>query len=157
MSQGLTDDKSTLVQVMAWCRPVGNGSNGWIAVEYHLKSLGLYPQIQVMWHRNLVLIFRAKLNLGVQKPQNPIWPMGGHCWKSIGFCPQPQTTCIWNLKLQSKLQLCSGNHATYRVYKWKIQYGHQVAILKMTLLKMDKLLPIYISIVLLKFRIDIQS
>ena len=76
-------------------------------ILYHLKSLGLYLQIQVMWHKNLVLIFRAKLNWGVQKPQNPIWPMGGHCWKSIGFCPQPQTACIWNLKLQSKL------HASY--------------------------------------------
>ena len=40
---------------------------------------------------------------------------------------------------------------------WKIQYGHQAAILKMTLLKIYRLLPIYISIVLLKFEVDIQS
>ena len=39
----------------------------------------------------------------------------------------------------------------------KIQYGHKAAILKMTLLKIDRLLPIYISIVTLKFEVDIQS
>ena len=39
-----------------------------------------------------------------------------HCWKSIGFCLWPPSTCIWNLKLkfQSKLDLCSGNHVVYR-------------------------------------------
>ena len=38
------------------------------------------------------------------------------CWKSIGFCLWPPSTCIWNLKLkfQSKLDLCSGNHVVYR-------------------------------------------
>ena len=39
----------------------------------------------------------------------------------------------------------------------KIYYGRQAAILKMTLLKINRLLPIYISIVLLKFEDDIQS
>ena len=39
----------------------------------------------------------------------------------------------------------------------KIQYGRQAAILKMTLLKINRLLPIYISIVPLKFGVDIQS
>ena len=39
----------------------------------------------------------------------------------------------------------------------KIQYGHQAAILKMMLLKINRLLPIYISIVPLKFEVDIQS
>ena len=38
----------------------------------------------------------------------------------------------------------------------KKQYGHQAAILKMTLLKINRLLPIYISIVPLKFGVDIQ-
>ena len=40
---------------------------------------------------------------------------------------------------------------------WKIQYGHQAAILKMTSLKIIRLLPIYISIVQLEFGVDIQS
>ena len=80
-------------------------------------------------------------------------------WKSIGFCLWPPSTRIWSLKLkfQSKLDLHSGNHATYRVQKRKIQYGRQAAILKMTLLKIYRLLPIYISIVPLKFEVDIQS
>ena len=39
----------------------------------------------------------------------------------------------------------------------KIQYGCQAAILKMTLLKINKPLPIYISIVPLNFEVDIQS
>ena len=39
----------------------------------------------------------------------------------------------------------------------KIQYGCQAAILKMTLLKINRLLPIYISIVPLKFGVDMQS
>ena len=39
----------------------------------------------------------------------------------------------------------------------KIQYGRQAAILKMMLLKINRLLPIYISIVPLKFEVDIQS
>ena len=39
----------------------------------------------------------------------------------------------------------------------KIQYGHQAAILKMTLQKIHRLLPIYISIVPLEFEVDIQS
>ena len=39
----------------------------------------------------------------------------------------------------------------------KIQYGCQAAIFKMTLLKISRLLPIYISIVPLKFEVDIRS
>ena len=44
----------------------------------------------------------------------PFWKW--RCWKSIGFCLWPPSTCIWNLKLkfQSKLDLCSGNHVIYR-------------------------------------------
>ena len=46
--------------------------------------------------------------------RRPFWQW--HRWKSIGFCLWPPPTCIWNLKLkfQSKLDLCSGNHAVYR-------------------------------------------
>ena len=39
----------------------------------------------------------------------------------------------------------------------RIQYCRQAAILKMTLLKINRLLPIYICIVPLRFGIDIQS
>ena len=46
--------------------------------------------------------------------RRPFWKW--RCWKSIGFCLWPPSTCIWNLKLefQSKLDLCSGNHVVYR-------------------------------------------
>ena len=89
--------------------------------------------------------------------RQPFWKR--HSWKSIGFCLQPQRTCTWNLKLkfQSKLNLRSGNHAAYTVQKPINQYGHQAAILKMTLLKINRLLPIYTSIGPLKFRVHIQS
>ena len=39
----------------------------------------------------------------------------------------------------------------------KSNMARQAAILKMTLLKINRLLPIYISIVQLKFEVDIQS
>ena len=106
---------------------------------------------------------QSETKVRVWKPKNPKWPPGGHFewrhWKSIGFCLWPPSTRIWSLKLkfQSKLDLQSGNHATYRVRKRKIQHGRQAAILKMTLLKINRLLPIYISIVPLKFEVDIQS
>ena len=72
-------------------------------------------------------------------------------WKSIGSYPYIQVLCHWSLELifKAKLNLESGNQ--------KIQYGCQAAILKLTLLKVNKLLHIYISIVLLKFGVDIQS
>ena len=62
-----------------------------------------------------------------------------------------QVLCHLSLELifKAKLKLQSGNQ--------KIQYGCLVAILKLTLLKIDRLLHIYISIALLKFGVDIQS
>ena len=110
--------------------------------------------------------------------RRPFWKW--RHWKSIGFCLWPPSPCIWNLKLkfQSKLDLCSGNHVVYRQTdrqmdgrtRWiqytppptslgsqKIQYGCLAAILILTLLKINRLLHIYISIVLLKFGVDIQS
>ena len=69
---------------------------------------------------------QSQTKIRVWKPKNTIWPPGGHFWKwrrwkSIGFCLWPPSTCIWNLKLkfQSKLDLHSGNHVTYRVQKPK--------------------------------------
>ena len=61
---------------------------------------------------------------------------------------------IWNWKSKAN----SRNHAAYRKRKRKIQYGHLAAILKMTM-KINRLLPIYTSIVLLNFGVqtDIQS
>ena len=74
-----------------------------------------------------------------------------HHWKSIGSYPYIQVLCHLSLGLifKAKLKLESGNQ--------KIQYGCLVAILKLTLLKINRLLHIYISIVLLKFGVDNQS
>ena len=59
--------------------------------------------------------------------------------------------CYWSLdlKFKAKLKLESGNR--------KIQYRRQAAILKVTLLKINRLLSIYTSDVALKFGLDIQS
>ena len=72
-------------------------------------------------------------------------------WKSIGSYPYRQVLCHLSLEFifKAKLNLESRNQ--------KIQYGCLVAILKSTLPKINRLLHIYISIVLLKFGVDIQS
>ena len=79
----------------------------------------------------------------------PFWKWSR--WKSIGSYPYIQVLCHLSLELifKAKLKLGSGNQ--------KIQYGCVAAILKLTLLKINRLLHIYISIVLLKFGVDIQS
>ena len=81
--------------------------------------------------------------------RQPFWKW--HRWKSIGSYPYIQVLCHLSLELifKAKLKLESGNQ--------KIQYGCLAAILKLTLLKINKLLHIYISIVPLKFKVDIQS
>ena len=61
--------------------------NGRIANEHHLKSLGFCSQIQAMYSRNFDLIFKAKLNVRVRKPKNPIWPPGNHFESDIAENP----------------------------------------------------------------------
>ena len=72
-------------------------------------------------------------------------------WKSIGYYPYIQVLCHLSLELifKAKVKLKSRNK--------KIQYGCLAAILKLKLLKINRRLHIYISIVLLKFGVDIQS
>ena len=81
--------------------------------------------------------------------RQPFWKW--RRWKSIGSYPYIQVLCHLSLKLifKAKQKLKSGNQS--------IQYGCQAAILTWTLLKINRLLHIYISIVLLKFGVDIQS
>ena len=80
---------------------------------------------------NIVLLkfgvdIQSQTKVRVWKPKKsnmatrrPFWKW--RHWKSIGFCLWPPSTCIWGLKLkfQSKLDLHSGNHVTYRVQKPK--------------------------------------
>ena len=81
--------------------------------------------------------------------RRPFWKW--RCWKSIGSYPYIYVLCHLGLQLifKAKLKLESGNQ--------KFQYGCLAAILKLTLLKINRLLHIYISIVPLKFIFDIQS
>ena len=81
--------------------------------------------------------------------RRPFWK--SHRWKSIGSYPYIQVLCHLSLELifKAKLKLESGNQ--------KIQYGCLAVILKLTWLKINRLLHIYISIVPLKFTVDIQS
>ena len=72
-------------------------------------------------------------------------------WKSIRSYSYTQVLSHWSFKFifKAQLKLESGNQ--------KIQYGCQAAILKLTPLKSNGLLPIYISTVPLKFGVDIRS
>ena len=81
--------------------------------------------------------------------RRPFWKW--RRWKSIGSNPYIQVLChlILQLIFKAKLKLESGNQ--------KFQYGFLAAILKLTLLKINRLLHIYISVVPLKFGVDIQS
>ena len=68
----------------------------------------------------------------IMASRRPFWKW--HCWKSIVFFAFTQMMCQWSLDFKAKLELQSGNR--------KIQYGCQIAILKVTSLKINRLLPI---------------
>ena len=96
---------------------------------------------------------QSKVSLETKKSnmdaRRPFWKW--RRWKSIGSYPYIEVLCHLSLQLifKAKLKLESGNQ--------KFQYGCLAAILKLTLLKINRLLHIYISIVPLKFGVDIQS
>ena len=79
--------------------------------------------------------------------RRPFWKW--HLWKSEGFFPYTQVMCYWSLEsiLIAKLKLKSGN--------WKIQYGWQAAILKVTSLKINQLWPMATNTMHMKFEIEI--
>ena len=72
-------------------------------------------------------------------------------WKSIGSYPYIQVLCHLSLELifEAKLKLESGNQ--------NIQYGHQAAILKVTSLKINRLLPMTTINMHMKFKIEIPK
>ena len=81
--------------------------------------------------------------------RRPFWKW--HHWKSIDFFWYTQVMCQWSLDsiFTAKLKLESGNQ--------KIQYGRQAAILKVTSLKINRLLPIATNNMLVKFEIEIPK
>ena len=100
----------------------------------------------------------------VWKPKNPTWPPGGHFESDVtenqqasAYDHHQHAYEVWNWNSKSNLTYTPETMPTNGVQKRKIQYGRQAAILKMTLLKINRLLPIYTSIVLMKFEVDIQS
>ena len=87
-----------------------------------------------------------------------VWPLAARrpflkwrSWKSIGSYPYTLVLCRWSLELifKAKLKLESGNQ--------KIQYGCQAAILKVTSLKINRLLPMTIINMHMKFEIVIPK
>ena len=81
--------------------------------------------------------------------RRPFWKW--RCWKSIGSYPYIYVLCHLGLQLifKAKLKLESGNQ--------KIHYGHQAAILKVTSLKINKLLPMTTINMHMKFEIEIPK
>ena len=80
------------------------------------------------------------------------WPFWNwRHWKSIGSYPYIQVLCYWSLELifEAKLKLESGNQ--------NIQYGHQAAILKVTSLKINRLLSMTTINMHMKFEIEIPK
>ena len=131
--------------------------NAWIAIEHPSKSLGFYLPI----HAGNVLLkfgFEIQSQTEVMSPETeksnmvtrrPFWKW--HCWKSIGYFPYKQAMCHWklDLKFKAKLKLESGNP--------KIQDGHQAAILRVTSLKINRLLSMATNNMHLKFEIEIAK
>ena len=115
-------------------------------------------------HMKFETEFQSKLELRcqnqvayrVQKPKKsnmatrqPFRKWGN--WKTRGSYSYTQVLGHWSFEFifKAKLKLESGNQ--------KIQYGCQAAILKLTPMKINRLLPIYISTVPLSLGVDIQS
>ena len=96
---------------------------------------------------------QSKVSLETKKSnmdaRRPFWKW---ChWKSIGSYPYLYVLCHLSLQLifKAKLKLESGNQ--------KIQYGHQAAILKVTSLKINRLLPMTTINMHIKFEIEIPK
>ena len=132
---------------------------------------------------SLDLMHKAILKLSVQKLKNAIWPpfWKQHCWQSIAFLPYTHVICYWNLDLifKVKLKLEYGKidrllsiHTSNLLLKfgfdiqtklklepgnWKIQYGRQAAILKVTYLKINRLWPMATNNMHWKFEIAIPK
>ena len=105
-----------------------------------MTTINMHMKFEIEIPKQTWLISRKPCHL--QSPETeksnmaarrPFWNWS--CWKSIGSYPYTQVLCRWSLKLifKAKVKLESGNQ--------KIQYGRQAAILKVTSLKINRLLP----------------
>ena len=122
-----------------------------------LKINRLLPMITISMHMKFEIEIPKRIWLTLRKPchlhspeteksnraaRRPFWKW--RCWKSIGSYP-------YSLKLifKAKGKLESENR--------KIQYGHQAVILKVTSLKIDRLLPMATINMHVKFEIEISK
>ena len=106
----------------------------------------------------------SQTKVRVWKQKNSIWLPGSHF--ESGITEKQQAPAydhhlhayeIWNWNYKAKLTYAPETMPPTESRNRKMQHGCQAAILKMTSLKINRLLPIYISIVPLKFGVDIQS
>ena len=79
----------------------------------------------------------------------PFWKW--HIWKSIGFFPYTLLMCYWSLDLIFKAKQKS------KCGTRKIQDGRQEAFLKVTSLKINRLLPMATNNMHMKFEIEIPE
>ena len=129
-----------------------------------LKSIRLLSMTTINMHMKFEIEIPKQTWLTSQKPchlqspeteksnmaaRRPFWKL--RCWKSIGFYPYTWVLCRWSLKLifKAKVKLESWNQ--------KIQYGRQAAILKVTSLKINRLLPMATINMHMKFEIEIPK
>ena len=107
---------------------------------------------------------QSQTTVRVWKTKNPIWPPGSHFVSDIAknqwtsaYGHHKHSYEIWNWNSKANLTYAPETMPPTESRDRKIQYGRQAAILKRTSLKINKILPIFISIVPLKFGADIQS
>ena len=118
-------------------------------INMHMKF-----EIEISKHTWLTLRKPCHLQSSETEKSNmaarrPFWKW--RCWKSIGSYPYKFVLCRWSFKLKfkAKVKLESGNQ--------KIQYGRQAAILKVTSLKINRLLPMATINMHMKFKIEIPK
>ena len=107
---------------------------------------------------------QSQTKVWVLEPKNPIWPPSGHFESDVteneyasAYDHHQHAYEVWNWNSKANCTYTPETMPPTESRNGKIQYGRQAAILKMTLLKIHRLLSIYISIVPLKFEVDIQS
>ena len=107
---------------------------------------------------NMLLKFgldiQSQTEVRVQKLKNPIRLPG---YQVVAHGHKRYVYGIWNLNSKANSSNALENMPPTKSRHQKIQYGSQAAILKVTSLKINRLLPVYTSNVLLKFGFDIQS
>ena len=129
-----------------------------------LKINRLLPMITINMHMKFEIEIPKLTWLTLRKPchlqspetektnmaaRRPFWKW--RRWKSIGSYPYTWVLCSWSLKLifKAKVKLESGNQI--------IQYGRQAAILNVTSLKINRLLPMTTIKMHMKFEIEIPK